>query len=343
MNVMSVSDNDQSAWDAFVQTMVGCTAYHQYRWRTVIENSFGHQGHYLAAVSDDGQWEGVLPLIHMKSSMFGNFIVSVPFVNYGGVLSRSPDATIMLLEATDRLRRVCGSAHVELRHLETKVEDLPAQQHKVTMILNLDLSIEEQWSHFNAKLRNQIRKAEKSGLEPSIGRLELLDGFYDVFARNMRDLGTPVYSKGFFRNIMTEFPETTRIIVVRLNEKIIAAGIALWFRDTIEVPWASSIAEYKSMCPNNMLYWEAIKFAIGRGFLKFDFGRSTPHEGTYNFKKQWGAEPVQLYWQYLLNKGGQLPALNTKNPKFEMAIKSWQRLPVWFTRIIGPHVVKNIP
>ncbi|MBI5656913.1 MAG: FemAB family PEP-CTERM system-associated protein [Geobacter sp.] len=343
MRVCTVSDRDYHAWDAFVVTQKGCTAYHQYRWKQIVEKSFGHAAHYLAAIDDSGRWHGVLPLIHMKSSLFGNFLVSLPFVNYGGILCGSMDIAGLLLAEAERLRTSLGSSHVELRHIGEGVSGMQTRQHKVTMILRLATSAEQQWRAFNAKLRNQIRKPEKSGLLSEIGHLELLDGFYNVFARNMRDLGTPVYARGFFCNVLNELPDSSKIIAVRHEGRIIAAGIATWFGDTMEIPWASSIADFKNLCPNNMLYWEAIKFAIEKGFTKFDFGRSTPDEGTFNFKKHWGAEPVQLYWQYLLPEGENLPELNPKNPKFGLAIKVWQKLPLGLTRFVGPHIVRNIP
>jgi FemAB-related protein (PEP-CTERM system-associated) len=336
-------DGSLEGWEHYVASHPQATNYHRAAWRKVIERSFGHRTHYLAAIDGAGRIRGVLPLVHMSSSLFGSFLVSLPFFNYGGVLADSAAAEQMLIGEAGRLRAQLGAAHVELRHRDTTVGTLPAKQHKVTMILGLESSVEAQWKGFNAKLRNQIRKPEKSGLEPQLGGTELLDGFYDVFARNMRDLGTPVYAKDFFRNVLHEFPETTRIVAVAYQGKIIAAGIATWFRDTLEIPWASSISDYKSMCPNNMLYWEAIKLAIGKGFTRLDFGRSTPEEGTFNFKKQWGAEPIQLNWQYLLPEGSSLPELNPKNPKFEMAIRVWQKLPLPVTRILGPHIVKNIP
>lgn len=343
MNVIQISGAERERWDAFVQTMPDCTAYHRYRWRTIIENSFGHAGYYLAAVDEDGAWRGVLPLIHMQSRLFGSFLVSVPFVNYGGILSADPEAAGALLAEAERLRQRCGASHVELRHMGSGLADLPTRRHKVTMILELAATADDQWKGFNAKLRNQIRKPEKSGLIPEIGHLELLDGFYGVFVRNMRDLGTPVYAKEFFRTVLSELFDSSAIIAVRHQGNVIAAGIAAWHGDTIEIPWASSIADYKQFCPNNMLYWEAIRFAIGKGFRSFDFGRSTPDEGTYNFKKQWGAEPVPLSWQYLLPEGESLPELNPKNPKYEFAIKVWQKLPVGLTRLIGPPIVRSIP
>jgi serine/alanine adding enzyme len=196
------------------------------------------------------------------------------------------------------------------------------------MLLDLANDVDSQWHAFNGKLRNQIRKAQKSGLQFVAGHLELLDGFYEVFARNMRDLGTPTYAKNFFHNILEGFPESTRILAVYHNTKVIAAGIGSWFRKTLEILWASSINDYKVLCPNNMLYWETIQFAIRNGVRKFDFGRSTLNEGTYNFKRQWGAQPLQLYWQYLMDGENSLPDLNPTNPRYQTAIRIWQRLPL---------------
>ena len=342
MKIVAI-DSDEGGWDSFVESARDATLYHRFGWKGVIAKSFGHQCYYLAAIDQNGAWQGILPLVHMRSRLFGSFLISVPFVNYGGLLCNNEATGRLLLGEADQLRRSLKAAHVELRHLSDTFEGLPTKQHKVTMILNLATEAERQWQAFNAKLRNQIRKAQKSGLKPLVGRLDLLDGFYNVFARNMRDLGTPVYAKAFFRNILETFPETTRIFAVYHEKEMIAAGIGCWFRDTLEIPWASSVSEYKAFCPNNMMYWEAIRFAIEKGFRNFDFGRSTPHEGTYNFKRQWGALPVQLHWQYLMDSGNGMPDLNPSNPKYRSAIRLWQRLPLPVTKFFGPLIVRNIP
>jgi len=334
---------DGTTWDAFVASHQDSTNYHQFGWRKIVENSFGHRTYYLTARNTENDICGILPLVHMKSRLFGSFLVSLPFFNYGGLLFTESNAGEALLNnAGTVLNEVCAD-YMELRHMYTRQHGLATKQHKVTMILDLESDDETQWKAFDAKVRNQVRKAEKSGLTSITGHLELLDGFYEVFCRNMRDLGTPVYGKVFFRNILETFPDTTRIISVVLKGKTVASGIMTWFKDTLEVPWASSISDYREMCPNNQLYWEAIRFAIRNGARKFDFGRSTPGEGTFRFKKQWGAEPVPLYWQYLLRDGDHLPELNPKNPKYELAIKVWQRLPLSVTNILGPWLVKDIP
>ena len=183
-------------------------------------------------------------------------------MNYGGLVCNDFRAARLLLDQAEYLRKSVQATHVELRHLGYSVEGFSSKEHKVTMILELAANEETQWKGFNAKLRNQVRKAQKSGLKFVIGQTELLDGFYEVFARNMRDLGTPVYAKNFFQRVLTAFPDCTRVLAVYYEKRMIAAGIALWFRDVLEIPWASSVGEYKALCPNNMLYWEAIKFAI---------------------------------------------------------------------------------
>lgn len=342
MNVQLYSE-DGTSWNNFVASHPGSTNYHQYGWRKVIEESFGHRAYYLAARNGNDEICGILPLVHMKSRLFGSFLVSLPFFNYGGVLCNGENAAVALLNNARSILDEVHAEHVELRHMNNHQDGLATKEHKVTMILDLKKDEEAQWKALDAKVRNQVRKAEKSGLSAVAGHLELLDGFYEVFCRNMRDLGTPVYSKEFFRNILSTFPDSTRIISIMLDGKTVASGILTWFRDTLEVPWASSIRDYREMCPNNLLYWEAIRFAINIGSDKFDFGRSTPDEGTYRFKKQWGALPYPLYWQYLLRDGNQLPELNTKNAKYEMAIKVWQRLPLAITNLLGPSIVKNIP
>lgn len=336
-------EGDGADWDDYVTGREGSSNYHRYGWRRVIEKSFGHRSFYLSARKQNGSICGILPLVHMKSQLFGNFLVSLPFFNYGGMLCDDDQTGALLVAESRYLLARQRAGYAEFRHLQRSLESAETRQHKVSMILDLKRTEDEQWKSLGSKVRNQVRKAEKCGLTAVSGGSELLDDFYQVFARNMRDLGTPVYPAGFFRNILETFPDSTRILAVRLGSETVAAGLLTWFRDLLEVPWASSIADHRDKCPNNLLYWEAIRIAIGRGAARFDFGRSTPGEGTYCFKKQWGALPVPLYWQYLLEETDRVPELNPSNPKYRLAIKLWQHLPVPVTRFIGPSIVRNIP
>jgi len=211
------------------------------------------------------------------------------------------------------------------------------------MRLELPKSEKDLWTSFPSKLKSQIRKPQKEGMTGRIARYEELDNFYRIFSINMRDLGTPVYPKHFFRNILDHFPENSWICTVSTGSIPVASGFLLGFKGKLEIPWASSIREYNRLGPNMFLYWSCLEFACNRGFRVFDFGRSTVGEGTYRFKEQWGAIPHPMFWHYWMAKDAPMPEINPRNPKYRFAIGVWKKLPVPITRIFGPRLVRNIP
>lgn len=333
----------EAAWDAFVGAQPTASVYHRAIYRRVIGEATGHEVQLLRATAA-GRTVGVLPLVHLRSALFGNYFVGLPYFNHCGVLAVDDTARDALLEAaTDRARWV-NATHIELRHLGP-VEGHPWQGRstKVEMFLDLPASPGALWQQFRPKLRAQIRRPTKAGLYARIGDVTLLDDFYSVFSRNMRDLGTPVYAPGFFRAFLRHQPERTRICVVYRSGRPVGGGIVVGDRDVLEIPWASTIREANPDSPNMLLYWKLLEYAVEAGYRRFDFGRSTPGEGTFAFKRQWGAEPVPLHWYYWLRDAGPLPELNPKNPKYQLAIRAWQHLPLPVTRLLGPHLVKNLP
>jgi FemAB-related protein (PEP-CTERM system-associated) len=336
------TDVSAELWDRYVTGHAGATVYHLAAWAGVMDRVFGHRTRFLAARRAD-RLVGVLPVVLFRSPLFGRFAVSMPFVNYGGIVADNATVSDALLAAAVDHARADGASYLELRHSERWFDHLPVRTHKVAMILGLQATVDDQWRVIDRKLRNQIRKAEKEGLRAAIGGVELLDAFYGVLVRNMRDLGSPVHSRQFFHDIMTTFPERTRLLTVSLGSMPIAASLVLWHGKRLEVPWASSVRPYNHLCPNVLLYWEMLKFAIQERMVEFDFGRSTPLEGTYKFKQQWGAEPRPLYWEYWLDHGAEIPDRSPKNPRFSGAISLWRHLPVPVTRAIGPLIVRNIP
>ena len=329
-------------WENFVGSHPQGCNYHQIGWKTVIERSFGHETRYLMAMAGE-EVVGILPLAILKSRLFGRSLVSLPFLNYGGILAHGVEAEEALVAAASQLAITEGADSVELRHWEAHGLGLVPKRHKVTMLLPLASDVESQWKQFNPKVRNQIRKAEKFGLTVMIGGQELLADFYPIFARNMRDLGTPVYGRVFFESIIDVFPLHTRIFVVKSQEVPVAAGLSTTFKGTMEVPWAGSLAEYRSLCPNMLFYWKAIQFGIQQGMHTFDFGRSTPGEGTYKFKAQWGAKAYPLVWEYWTKDGAPPPNISPTNAKFSLAIKLWKKLPLAVANLLGPPIVRSIP
>ncbi len=343
MIVRLMQENDRERWDRYVVSSRISSCYHLTGWKDVIERSFGHATYYLLA--EDGETiRGVLPLVRLKSVLFGHYLVSLPYFNYGGICADTDDGYRRLLKAASDIASSAKASYIEFRHTQKTGAGLPEKAAKVCMHLAAPGSPDDLWRSFPSKLRSQIGRPTREGLYAKIGGEEELDCFYTVFAENMRDLGTPVYSKRFFRNILRIFPESSRICSVYTRDGSPAAsGFLVRFKERVEIPWASSLRRLNRFSPNMLLYWNALRYACEQGCRTFDFGRSTPGEGTYRFKEQWGAKPVPLYWHYWLRNGEPLPELNPKNPRYRLAIKIWKRLPVVITRLIGPAVVKNLP
>ena len=343
MIIRTAERTDSLAIGEYIRRTEGSSFYHDFRWSSIIEESFFHKCHYLLCEGHDGIIRGVLPLVHMKSRLFGNFLVSMPYFNYGGICADSEESGDLLIGEAVRIAREVRAGHIEFRQERPLDNGFPVKTSKVSMRLSLPFNTEELWKTFPSKLRSQIRRPQKSGMTARIGREEELENFYHVFSVGMRDLGTPVYAKRFFRSILEKFPESTWICSVYREDKPMACGFLAAFKDRLEIPWAASLRKYNYLSPNMLLYWSCLEFACEKGFRIFDFGRSTVGEGTYRFKEQWGAVQSPMYWHYWLANGGSLPEINPGNPKYRFAIGTWKKLPLSLTRLIGPCIVRNIP
>jgi FemAB-related protein (PEP-CTERM system-associated) len=340
--VLIADASHEADWDGYVGRHPDATGDHLWRWRTVFRDVFGHECVYLIA-KRDGAIVGLLPLVCFRSHLFGRSLVSVPFLNYGGIVSSDTDAASALVEYATEIARTFGASHVELRHRKRHVPALACRQHKVGLTRTLPATSDALWTLIDRKVRNQVRKAQKDGLTSEIGDTALIDDFYGVFARNMRDLGTPVYSKRLFSETLRLFQDDAHVYVVHSAGIPVAAAIAIRHRDTVIVPWASSLRQYRQQCPNMLLYWTMLDHAITCKARVFDFGRSSRDAGTHHFKLQWGAQETPLHWEYVLLTRTTAPDQSPHNPKFAAAISAWQRLPLWLTNSAGPLIVRNIP
>jgi serine/alanine adding enzyme len=343
LRIEHVDAQSAAAWNDYVERAPAASAYHRYEWRGLIGSVFGHDTHYYAARDAAGRICGVLPTVRLRSLLFGDFMVSMPYFNYGGVLGDTERVAAELVDHAARHASELGASHLELRHHAPVCPAWPVRTDKVTMWLQLPGSAEALSKQLGSKLRAQIKRPSKEGATCVSGQVELLDEFYAVFARNMRDLGTPVYPRAFFAAILAAFGARVRIFVVRWRGAAVAAGMVIGHRGRLEIPWASSLREANAIGVNMLLYWSVLEYACGQQYASFDFGRSTLDSGTFKFKKQWGAEPQQLYWHYWLRSGGAPPLLNPSNPKYRLAVAAWQRLPLAVANRLGPLLVRNLP
>ena len=367
------SNSDRELWDEYVRKHPDASLFHMFGWRDVFHRTYGHATYYLMAFDEEMDaaprraegWRhsaesilGVLPLVHFKHIIFGNCLVSLPFVDGGGILASCREGEEILLSEVIRLGRKTAASRIELRHerLLASCNDIGAscgessrrplqvatRSNKVRMLLSLPDSPEMLMKSFKSKLRSQISKPLKEGLTSRTGGSELLEDFYKVFLVNMRDLGSPVHSMKLMRHVLGEFSECSKIVVIYNAEEPVAAALVVGFNKVLRNPWASSLRKYASLSPNMLLYLRVLEYACDNGYQVFDFGRSSAGEGTYKFKEQWGAVPAPLYWHYI-SLDGKLPNPESSGKeRFEKAMRYWQKLPLVVTRVIGPSIRKHI-
>lgn len=340
--IILANSNEQQSWEEYVAQHPDATFCHRWPWKQVIENAFGHRTFYLLAL-EQGRAVGVLPLAWQKSVPFGSFITSLPFLNAGGPLADSLEIEQGLVDEAIRIVREAGARYLQLRYRGHYELDLPAATHKVSTVRTVTSDTEAMWKSLSSNNRRKVNKASKSGLSAKAEGVCALDDFYQLYAMNMRDLGTPVYAKQFFSEILRAFPQESEIIMVRLGEEPVAAALLLSFRDAMEATWMCSNWKHLSLQPNMLLYWTNLKVAGERGFRLLDFGRSTSGSGTHKFKQLWDTEDVPLYWAEWAADGKVAGDLNPHNPKYELAVKVWTKLPLGLTKVLGPHIVKYLP
>jgi FemAB-related protein (PEP-CTERM system-associated) len=342
MTIHRSTEVDKS-WDRFVESHPRATVGHLSAWGAIAREAYGHESIYLVA-EDGGEIVGVLPLVRFASRVFGRRLVSMPFLDYGGVLTEpGRNVEAALVEEALRVTRLTRSHGLGLRQFHPEPLPYPTTTERVTMLLPLT-SEAAMWKALPSERRNRIRKGEKLGLTASWVGDEGLDDFYRVYAVNMRDLGSPVHSRSFFVALLAALPGTARTLLVRdADGRTVGAAVCLFFRDTIMVPWVSSLREAFALCPNFVLYWEVIRFGCRAGYHMLDLGRSFRSAGTFEFKRQWGARAHTLPWIFLDARPGAAPPVDRDASRYDLFVQAWKRLPMPVANVVGPWVRRQVP
>lgn len=329
-------------WDALLDRFEGGSFAHLYGWRNVMEGALGHETFWWIARTAVGDVKGVLPLVRVRSRLFGDYLVSMPFLNYGGPVG-TPAAMVRLAEhAQDQAKTL----RVDLLELRTRFRlegsQLAVNERKLTVLKSLPETTEELWEKgIKAKVRSQIRRPMKEGMTVRFGS-DLVEAFYDVFSTTMRDLGTPVLPRRFFEAISTSLPHASLFAVVEHEGVPVAAACGLLFNEEFEITWAGASRAHARLAPNMLLYWGLMEESVRRGMRVFNFGRCSPDSGTHRFKRQWGSEDHGLPWLQWSADG--VPSTpNPDSPKFRLATSLWSRMPVRVTNLMGPPLSRLLP
>ena len=348
-----IRSEDQAAWDNFALKCPGAGYTHLFNWSHVIREVYHHQPLYLAAMTPpepgpDGKQRvrGIFPLFKFKTMSGKTRLVSIPFFDQAGMLGENDEIEARLFAAAIEKIAENGAVDLEIRLDFPRVfPGIPSAEKPRSAVSTLKVSLrrrlpatrEEMMQNFKSKLRSQIRKGIKNGLRATTGKQELVEPFYDVFSRNMRDLGSPVHSKKLFYGIFKYFYEDAFVSVVTSRSRPVAAGFLIRYKNSISNPWSSSLREFRHLNANMVLYWEMMGFACSRGLDFFDMGRSSAGAPTYRFKKQWQPEEKPLYWHYWFPEGRE-NGIRTES----LSIRPWTILPLPLANAIGPLVRRHI-
>jgi FemAB-related protein (PEP-CTERM system-associated) len=343
MRIIRCDYANQAGWTAFVDASSGASFYHRWEWRGLNERYLGHDSCYLAALDDD-RVVGILPVVQVKSRLFGNIGCSMPFVNYGGPVAGSEAIDSALLAAASGVAAEWGVDYLEIRSTRDLGQQYPCSRHKVSMTVELAPDPDVLFKAFKGDQRKEIKRGYKWGFTARFGTTTVFEDFYAILCDSWRDLGTPIYSKEYFQAVVSTFPAQTRIAVVYAADGTPAAAAFMGHQNgVVEGLWLGTRAQYRRQLVGYVLYWEIIKDACEQGHRLFHLGRSTADSGAEQFKRKWNAHPTQLYWHYILRTRKEIPQLNVTNPKFKMAIAAWRKLPVGVTRYLGPLIARSIP
>jgi FemAB-related protein (PEP-CTERM system-associated) len=331
---------DNARWDAFVQSCPEATFFHRAGWQRVLHRTMRHDTHFLYC-ENDGRIEGVLPLAHVRSLLFGNSLVSLPFAVYGGVAAEHEAAAQALETHAQQLALTLSVAHLELRHRQRRHPDWPQQELYVTFRKTLLADVEANMLAIPRKQRAMVRKGIKSGLRGCID--EGVDRFFALYADNVHRHGTPALPRRYFETLLGEFGDDAQVLTVEATDgRPLSSVLSFYFRDEVLPYYAGDDVAARELAANDFKYWDLMRRACEGGVRLFDYGRSKLGTGTYAFKKNWGFEPSPLHYEYRLYTRREVPQHNPANAKYRLLIESWRRMPLGFANWLGPYVVRSL-
>ncbi|PIE39514.1 MAG: peptidoglycan bridge formation protein FemAB [Gammaproteobacteria bacterium] len=331
------SESELASWDDYVKAAENGTFFHLSGWQTVLKKAFGHKPFFLLA-KREGRIVGVLPLAQVRSFLFGNHLVALPFCVYGGVVADDEEAANALREAACAKAIELNVEALEMRNIEaTQNSDWPRKDLYVTFRKAIDPDHDVNLKAIPNRQRAMIRKGIANGLvsEPSDDSARL----YRVYSESVRNLGTPVFSARYFKVLQEVFGDACRILMITHEGRDVAGVMSFYYKNEVLPYYGGSVAAARSIKgTNDFMYWELMRRSCDEGLSLFDFGRSKKGTGAYKFKKNWGFPPQDLNYEYFLVKAEKMPELNPNNPRYEKLIAIWRKLPLSVANRIGPPV-----
>ncbi|HEX2941259.1 MAG TPA: FemAB family XrtA/PEP-CTERM system-associated protein [Rhodopila sp.] len=344
LTIRSLDAATADAWDRFVEAMPAGTFFHRAAWANVIERAFRHDTHYAFA-ERDGAITGVLPLARVRTRLFGDTLISVPFCVYGGPLAADAETEAALTGHAEALLRRTGASALEFRHLHSPVAVerdgwVVRPDLYVTFRKPIDADHDRNMKAIPRKQRAMVRKGIQNGLVSVAHRDTGM--LHRIYAESVRNLGTPVFARHYFRILMDSFGDAADIVTIMDQDAPIASVMNFYFRDEVLPYYGGGTTAARSRAGNDFMYWEVMRRAVERGFRLFDFGRSKIGTGSFAFKHNWGFQEQKLQYNFHLRPGAAIPDHNPLNPKYRLFIAGWKRLPLPVANTLGPYIVRGL-
>ena len=332
--------NAVARWETYAASAPTATFFHRAGWQRVIREVFRHRTYFLY-VEHNGAVVGILPLAQVKSRLFGNSLVAMPFAVYGGVVADHAMIAAALEAEAERLARELDVAHLEYRNVDPHHADWPTQDLYVTFRKEILTDDDANMNAIPRKQRAMVRKSIKNGLR---GELDsTVDRFFALYADNVHRHGTPAMPKCYFAALLREFGKDCEVLtVVDADGTPVSSVLSFYFRDEVLPYYAGDAVRARELAANDFKYWELLRRACQRGLKVFDYGRSKVGSGSYSFKKNWGFEPRPLHYEYRLYRREGIPQNNPNNPKYKLMIATWRRMPIALANFLGPYIVRNL-
>jgi FemAB-related protein (PEP-CTERM system-associated) len=342
VEICQLTDSDIELWNQYVDQSTDSTFFHLAQWRTIFDKVLGHRSYYLMAKKGNDV-VGIFPLVQVKSKLFGNALISVPFCVYGGAIADDESIYATLSERAVKLANELKVDYVEVRE-QRESAVVNSNWHKKDLYVTFQKELfdteEENFKAIPRKQRAVVRKAIDYGLTSKWDADA--ERFYAMYSESVRNLGTPVLSKKYYQALLDTFGDKCRVLTILDKGVPVSSVLNFYFKDQVLPFYGGGPAQARACRANDFMYWELMRLSVAQGIKVFDFGRSKDGAGSYRFKKHWGFSPEPLHYRFCLINANDVPDLSPVNPKYQLAIKVWQKLPLSVTHVLGPMIAKNL-
>jgi FemAB-related protein (PEP-CTERM system-associated) len=340
LEIKNLTTTTNQAWDDYVNNHPNSTFFHLSGWKQVLESAFGHKTYFIYAIQGSTV-VGLLPLARVKSYLFSDSLISLPFSVYAGVLANDEEVKNALVNKAIEIATGLGVATLELRHEREEFSDWPRKDLYVTFKKELDPDVEKNLLAIPRKQRAMVRKGIKNGLKGQEDTT--VDRLYEAYSESLRNLGTPVFSKNYLKILKATFGDKCRVLsITDTDDNLVASVMSFYFKNEVLPYYGGSKSSARALAANDFMYWELMRQSVEAGVGVFDYGRSKEGTGSYRFKTHWGFVPVPLNYEVKLIKATEIPEINPLNPKYQLFIKLWKKLPLSVANTIGPFLAKSL-